>query len=164
MKTGIIIVFHNYEKHIDKALFIKYAEQLSNIKFCLVNNESKDDTYEILKEIKEQSKNVSVVNIKKFKSDVSAVKAGARYMNSHNKFKHLGYVNTNLLDNEYPKLNYIIQALLEHQDSIFDYDKKINAKQIKRATLFQKLFSVIDYLSKLKLEKQVENIVYVSKL
>lgn len=164
MKTGIIIVFHNHETHIDKALFIRYADQLSNLKFCLVNNESRDNTYDILKEIKEECNNVSVVNIKKFKSDVSAVKAGARYMYNQHKFKNLGYVNVNLLNYKYQDLNYILQAILQHQDSIIEYHKTVTSKQNRKTTLFQKLFSVIDYLTKLKLEKRAENIVYLSKL
>ena len=164
MKTGIIIVFHNSEKHIDKDLFIRCAEQLLNLKFCLVNNESKDETYNLLKEIKEECENVSVVNIKKFKSDISAVKAGARFMFNQSEFKHLGYVNMNLLDNKYQGLNYIIQAILEHQDSLIEYDQRVIEKYSRRTTLFQKLFSVIDYLTKLKLESQTENILYLNKL
>ena len=70
MNTGIIIVFHNNEALINKEIFIKYIQQLTNIVFCLVNNESKDNTYAILKEMKRQSQNIHIVNIKKHQSEL----------------------------------------------------------------------------------------------
>lgn len=163
MKTGIIIVFHNSESEINKEVFISYTKQLSSLKFCLVNNESKDNTYEILKEIKEQSENVYVVNIKKFKSDLSAVKAGARFMFNQHKFNQLGYVNMNLLNKKYQGLNYIIQGVFEHQDSILKYDQKLKVAHKKRSTLFQKLYSVTDYITKLEMEKQTQTLTKQNK-
>lgn len=163
MKTGIIIVFHNSESIINKDEFIRYIKQLAPLIFCLVNNESKDNTYELLKEIKEQTENVYVVNIKKFKSDLSAVRAGARFMFNQHKYKHLGYVNLNLLNRKYQDLNYIFQGIIEYQDSILEYDQNIKKGQIKRSTMFQRLFSVIDYLSKLKIDKETQSIRFQSK-
>ena len=81
MKTGIIIIFHNNEKHIDTDIFVKQLRQSNNIQFCLVNNASKDNTMQALQEVKDAGlPNVSLVDIRKFKSDVSAVRAGARFM------------------------------------------------------------------------------------
>lgn len=164
MKIGIIIVFHNNELLIDKELFARQIEELSNVNFCLVNNESKDNTYEILKEIKELTENVSVVNIKKFKSDVSAIKAGARFMFSQSKYKHLGYVNMNLLNNKFQGLNSILDRIIKYQDEIIEYDNMSKAKYKKRTNPFQSMFSALDYLTKITLEKQPEKIIYLSKL
>ena len=158
MKIGIIIVFHNWEQQIDKNLFILYAQKLPHLKFCLVNNDSKDKTYEILKEIKEQSDNVSIVNIKKFKSDISAVKAGARYMFNQSKFKHLGYINTNLINHHKGSFNSILRALNENQKAIIEFNLKTLHKHEIRQTLFQKLFSIIDCLNKIEIEKQSFNL------
>ena len=81
MKIGIIIIFYNNENDIDKDLFSKQIKKTQNIKFCLVNNCSKDKTYQILKEIKEECDSiVSIVNVKKIGSETSAKRAGARYM------------------------------------------------------------------------------------
>ncbi|WP_290470252.1 glycosyltransferase [Lacinutrix sp. MedPE-SW] len=80
MKIGIIIIFHNNEDDIDTKYFIDKISQTKHLELCFVNNESRDSTYQLLEEIKYQCSNVSIVNIKKFKSDVSAVRAGARYM------------------------------------------------------------------------------------
>lgn len=163
MKTGIIFIFHNYQKDIDVNFFVNYFTRLESIEFCLVNNNSKDDTYLILKEIKDVCKNVSIVNMKKFKSDISAVKAGARYMNNSFKIKHLGYVNSNLLNKQYQGLNTIIKTIYMNQDRIIKYDKKVLKSYSKKKTLFQKLFSVIDYLKKIEIEKQVDYHQYQSK-
>lgn len=163
MKTGIIIIFHNYEKEININFFISYCKKVRDIEFCLVDNDSKDDTYLLLEEVKEQCENVSIVNIKKFKSDVSAVKSGARYMYNHFKLNHLGYIHANLLNKQYQGFNTIIQTIIEHQEAIIKYDKKIIKSHRVRKTLFQKLFSVAEYLTKLELEKQVDNFHYQSK-
>jgi len=163
MKTGIIIIFHDYEKDIDLEFFVNYCNKSKNIEFCLVNNDSKDGTYIILKEIKEQCDNVSIVNIKKFKSDISAVKSGARYMFNHFKLHHLGYINANLLNKQYQGLNNVILTISKYQDDIIKYDKKVLKNQNKKKTLFQKLFSVVDYLTKLEIERQVGNLHYQSK-
>ena len=163
MKTGIIIIFHNYEKEIDIDFFANYCCKAKSIEFCLVNNDSKDDTYLLLKDIKEQCSNVSIVNIKKFKSDISAVKSGARYMYNQFKLSHLGYVNANLLNIQYQGLNSVIQTISEHQDAIIKYDKKILKNHTTKKTLFQKLFSVVEYLTKLEIERQIGNLHYQSK-
>jgi hypothetical protein len=163
MKTGIIIIFHNYEKEIDIDFFANYCYKAKNIEFCLVNNDSKDGTYLLLEDIKEQCTNVSIVNIRKFKSDISAVKSGARYMFNHFKLNHIGYVNSNLLNKQYQGLNSVIQTISEHQEAIIRYDKEIINDLSKKKTLFQKLFSVVEYLTKLELNRQVGNLHYESK-
>jgi hypothetical protein len=163
MKTGIIIIFHNYEKEINLDVFIDNCNKVKGIQFCLVNNDSKDDTYLLLEDIKEHCDNVSIVNVKKFKSDISAVKSGARYMFNQFKLNHIGYINSNLLNKQYQGLNTIIETINKNQDAIIQYDKELNRNQIKKKTLFQKLFSVKEYLTKLELERQVDNFHYQSK-
>ena len=90
MKLGIIIICHNNENDINIDNCVKYLNKVKDIEICLVNNNSKDNTYNVLKEIKEYCNHVSLVDIKKFKSDNSAVKAGARFMSSQFNLKYLG--------------------------------------------------------------------------
>ncbi|MFT5243704.1 MAG: hypothetical protein ACJA1H_001382 [Glaciecola sp.] len=158
MKTAIIITFHNYEKEININAFINYCNKVKSIEFCFVNNDSKDNTNSLLKEVKEQCDNVSVVNIKKFKSDMSAVRSGARYMFNQFKLNHLGYVNTNSLNKQNHGLSVVMRAISKHQEAIIEYDKEILKKHNRKKTLFQKLFSVSEYLLKLELELQVESL------
>ncbi len=146
MKTGIITVFHNYERQLNKAVFIKQIQELEDTQICLVNNESKDNTYELLKDIKESCSNVSVVNIKKFKSDVVAVKAGARYLFSQKKLKRLGYINTNLIHNSIG-IHYYFDQLITHKNQIFDVDEY---KYLTQQRLFKSSFSIIESINKLK--------------
>lgn len=160
VKTGIILVFHNYEKEMDINLFLNCCNNAKSIQFCLVNNDSKDNTYSMLKAVKESCENVSIVNIKKFKSDISAVKAGARYMYNNFKLNHIGYVNLNLINRRYQSLDNVIYKIVEHQDSIIKYDQAILKSHPMKRTLFQKLFSVVDYLKRIEIEREMHQIQY----
>lgn len=151
MRTGIIIIFHNNEKEIDTTYFINQIKQTSNLELCLVNNDSKDDTYKLLKEVKDACKNVSVVDIKKFKSNTSAIRSGARFMFNRFDLKHLGYVSANSLKIKHYGLIALIKVIVENQELIVNY----NVKSLKKKqTLFQSLFSVIDYLKNIKISSQ----------
>ncbi|WP_299105589.1 glycosyltransferase [uncultured Winogradskyella sp.] len=147
MKTGIIIIFHNNEKEMDIDYFIHQIKQTRNLELCLVNNDSKDNTYDLLRDVKDECDNVSVVNVRKFKSDMSAVKAGARFMFNEFNLKHLGYVSTNMLNIKYHGLNGLIEVITENQDAILNYNMKTLKK---KQTLFQSVFSLLDYLKKIK--------------
>lgn len=147
MKNGIIIIFHNNEAQIDTSFFIEQIKQTSNLELCFVDNNSKDNTYEMLIDIKDSCSNVSVVNVKKFKSDMSAVKAGARYMFNEFNLKHIGYVSTSILKIKYHGLNELIKVIAENQEAILNYNM-ISLK--RKQTLFQSLFSLLDYLKKIR--------------
>ncbi|AUC82544.1 glycosyltransferase [Lacinutrix sp. Bg11-31] len=163
MKTGIIIIFHNNEKDIDINVFIEQIKQTSNLELCLVNNDSRDNTFQLLKEIKEASSNVSVVNVKKIKSDVSAVRAGARFMSNQFNLIHLGYVAVNSLNTNKHGLNGLIKAIAENQEVLLDYNLEILKRKNIKLTLFQSLFSIIDYLKKLKVKNQFVQLQILSK-
>ncbi|WP_397364633.1 glycosyltransferase [Olleya sp. R77988] len=164
MKIGIIIIFHNNETDIETSVFIEQLNQTKNIELCFVNNNSKDNTYQLLNEIKEGCSNVSVVNVKKFKSDVSAVRAGARFMFNKFNLKHLGYVSTNLLTTKYHGLKGLINAINENQEVILKYNIETLEKHEIKLTLFKSLFSVVEYLKKIKVENQFINLQFLSKL
>ncbi|WP_298496264.1 family 2 glycosyl transferase [uncultured Algibacter sp.] len=149
-RIGIIIVCHNDEKNIDKDKFIKHLNKTKYLDLCFVNNASRDTTYQVLKDIKEMSKtNVSIVDIKKFKSDISAVRSGARFMFSQFDLKHIGYVSTNLLNNKKHSISGVIKHIRENQDVILNYNNKLKEKSSIKKTLFQSVFSITDYLEKI---------------
>ncbi|WP_299886006.1 glycosyltransferase [uncultured Lacinutrix sp.] len=164
MKIGIIIIFYNNIKDIDKSLFINQAKQAIEIEFCLVNNNSTDNTYVILKEIKEACKNVSLVNIKKSKPDLAAVRAGARYMFNEFNFKHIGYVNANVLNAKHIDINNLIKTVNENQDVILKHNIEILEKQEVKRTLFQSIFSVLDYLKDIQINNKFQELQKLSKL
>jgi len=152
MKLGIIIVFRNNKEEINTKFLIDNLNKIKHMELCFVNNESKDNTYKMLKEIKSKSDKVSLVNIKKYKSHNTAIRAGARYMFNEFRLDHLGYINVNDLKDGNRKLATILEKIHANRKPIIELDKKmVKTYKIKR-TSFQKLFSVVDYLTKLKLE------------
>ena len=159
MKLGIIIICYNNENDIDIGHCVKYLNKVKDIEICLVNNNSKDNTYSVLKEIKEYCGHVSIVDIKKFKSDNSAVKAGARFMSSQFNLKYLGFINTNVI-REYENLCLLIKAIGDNQVDISKYNQSdLNKKGIK-LTMFQSLFHVMDYLAKVNVENRYNDLDY----
>lgn len=147
MKLGIIIICYNNAKDIDKDLYINCLNKVENLEICLVNNDSKDNTYDIITMIKEQCENASVVNVKKHKSDALAVRAGARYMFNQFNLKHLGYI---IGLNNY-EMNSLLETICENQNVILNYNLRVLNEKHTKQTLFQSIFSVIDYLKKLKI-------------
>nr|WP_315224043.1 glycosyltransferase [uncultured Flavobacterium sp.] len=149
MKIGIIIICYNNEFNIDKDLCIKYINEVKNIEFCLVNNNSEDNTYEVLKDISETCKNVSVVNINKHNSNISAVRAGARFMFNEYNLKYLGFITENTFGS-YGDLSMLIKAIQENQLDILNYNRLVlNTKEIKLASnksLFPVQSCSIDFL------------------
>ena len=150
MRIGVIIVFHNNEKDIDAGFFIEYLNQAKNLDLCLVNNASKDNTYKLLKEIKQAcSKHVSLIDIKKFKSDTSAVRSGARFMFNQYDLNHIGYISTNLINSKYYSLNALIKAMSKNQNIILENNISVIEKKEIKQTLFQSVFSIMEYLEKI---------------
>lgn len=145
MKTGIIIVFHNYEKDIDQDFFIKYFKKLRPIKFCLVNNNSKDNTGLLLSEITERCKNVSLVNIKRLKSNKTAVRAGVRYLWNEFGIEQIGFINTRDLTNGLD-FKGLLKEVLSKEDYVLSYQSNVFDSHKSKRTLFQSLFSLKDYL------------------
>jgi len=153
MKLGIIIICHNNENDIDIDHCIKHLNKVKDIEICLVNNNSKDKTYNVLMEIKERCENVSIVDIKKFKSDNSAVKAGARFMSSQFNLKYLGFVNSNMIY-EYEDLSMLIKSIRDNQVDISNYNQSFSNKKGIKLTMFQSLFPLMDYLAKTNIQNE----------
>lgn len=145
MKTGIIIICHNNEFDINNEDCIKYLNEVADIEFCLVNNNSADNTLEVLKDLSENCKNVSVVNVNSHKSSTSAVRAGARFMFNEYNLKQLGFITTKTL-NSYENFGILINIIRENQHTICNYNKCFSETTEIKLTLFQRLFPVMDYL------------------
>jgi glycosyltransferase involved in cell wall biosynthesis len=98
MKKGIIILFSEDEKIIDKNQFINLFNQ-TEIKLCFVNNGSKDNTLTILESIKEDLglSRISVLDVKIDKGINAAIKAGARYLLSSGDLKWIMHLKSNML-------------------------------------------------------------------
>jgi hypothetical protein len=155
MKTGIIIRFHDYEKKLDINYFISQINDSEDLEICLVNNYSKDNTYELLKEISEKCKNVSVVNINKYKTDIYAIRAGVRYLVNHFNLREIGYIDTNLLSPNQNELNNVMKVVINNIDSILKYKNEvIQQKKIKQSML-QSIFSLLECMKEFKEDHHV---------
>jgi hypothetical protein len=161
MKIGIIIIFHNNEKNINRELFSEQINKTQNIKLCMVNNCSDDKTFQILKEIKEKCESkVSIVDIKKNVSESSAKRAGARYMFNQFELNHIGYINTNSIDFKKDDLYNLIKNICDNKKEILEYNIEILKEKEVKQTMFQSLFSVIEYLKNIKSKSRFSNIEY----
>ncbi|NNK61115.1 MAG: glycosyltransferase family 2 protein [Flavobacteriaceae bacterium] len=144
MRIGIIIIFHDNEAEIDAHHCIECFKHAHKLEICLVDNNSRDNTQNILKEIKEECYNVTLVNIKKIKSDAAAVRAGARFMINNFDLKHLGFVSTNSINKTSFGVNGMIKELMENQEQIsIQCISSSNLKKTNRA-IFQNIFSVME--------------------
>ncbi|MFS4482942.1 family 2 glycosyl transferase [Hyunsoonleella sp. 2307UL5-6] len=156
MKIGIIIIFHNNEKDINTHFFVEHLNEAKNLELCLVNNASRDKTYQILKDIRALCLNtITIVDIKKFKSDVFAIRSGARFMFNQFDLKHVGFVNANQLNNYMPCINNIITSITKHQDILVKYNSEVLEKKEMKQTLFKSIFSITESLEILKNDHQL---------
>ncbi|WP_299120296.1 glycosyltransferase [uncultured Winogradskyella sp.] len=151
MKIGIIIIFNNNEEQIEKRFFMEQINACDTIELCLVDNNSKDQTLQLLQDIKEACPaRVSVVEIKKYSSEDAAKKAGARYMFNQFDLKHIGFINVNAAHQKSETLNMLIESICKNHESIIDVNLRIIENQEIKQTLFKNVFSVVDYLKKVK--------------
>jgi len=155
MKTGIIIIFHNYAEEIDKDFFKEHISKADDVEICLVNNNSNDSTYQLLKEIGEKCKNVSVVNINKFKTDNSAIRAGVRYLVNQFNLREIGYIDTSLLLPNQKELNKVLKVIIEEHDEILKYKNQVSQQKKIKQSMFQCVFSLQECMTVFKNERHV---------
>ena len=80
MKLGIIVICHKNAPQVDKKEWIKFSEKSSEFEICFVNDESHHNTRKILSDFQRLHTNISTVNVRKLKPNLTAVRAGARFM------------------------------------------------------------------------------------
>jgi hypothetical protein len=118
MNSGVIIIFSNFEKEIanfDKQNLLS----ISTNKVCFVNNASKDNTLNILKNLKfESQNNIQILDIKQDKGLKYALKAGARLLLSESEFDFIVYLKSSTL--EY--LEVLEEYLTNFQEKKQDYN------------------------------------------
>jgi len=102
MNIGIIIVFELINKSTAINEFVDYFNKAEKVKFCLVNNNHGNDVFieNLLDIVADRCDNVIVVNVKKGRvANATAIRYGARYLNSHFNLTHLGHIeNSEHLD------------------------------------------------------------------
>lgn len=147
MKLGIIIIFRNNQDDIDVDLLTESLNSVPNMRFCLVDNESKDETMELLFELKENCSNVSIVEIKKQITQKAAKRAGSRFMFNNYDLRHIGYVDVSTLKSNQYNFNEFVKLICKDNESIIKYDKDLRSKYLIKPTLFNSVFSVLEYIN-----------------
>jgi GTPase SAR1 family protein len=146
MKLGVIIIFYNNASDINSKVFIHNLKSTNRVQWCLVDNESKDNTLEKLKEIKESVANISVVEIKKHINQDAAKRAGSRFIFNNSNLKHIGFIDVNDLTARQFNINEVIEKLQNDAEHIIEYNKELKRLQTIKPTLFKSVFSILDYL------------------
>ncbi|MDX6746008.1 glycosyltransferase [Polaribacter sp. PL03] len=134
MKKGIIVLFSEDERKINKNQFINLFNQ-KDIKICFVNNGSKDNTLHILKSVKEdiETNSISILDIKKNTSTIAAVNAGVRYLYSSGDLNCIMYFKSNMLTyfkdkkKQFEILNKIEKKF---ENPLFDIKTRRNNKNV----------------------------------
>ncbi|EDP71261.1 hypothetical protein FBALC1_02217 [Flavobacteriales bacterium ALC-1] len=159
MKIGIIIIFHNNETQIDKDFLIEQINAFETIELCFVDNDSKDQTLNLLQEIRESCiSHVSIVEVKKNTSEDAAKRAGARYMYNQFNLKHIGFVNVAELHKKGQQLSSIIKNLSLNKIEVIDLNSRIIEEQDVKRTFFKSIFSLVDYLKNIKTNNTTNNL------
>lgn len=147
MKLGIIVIFRNNLDDIEVKSLTESIKSNQNVKFCLVDNESFDDTVDALFEIKENCANVSIVEIKRQVNNKASKRAGARFMFNNYNLKHIGFVEVNTLKSKHINLVEFIKLISEDYESIIEYDKYLRSKYLIKPTLFNSVFPLMNYIN-----------------
>lgn len=142
---GLIIVFDSFENMDLKDYFVANLKKIKDVRVCIVCTNTNDDIFEDLTEIAELCSNTSFVNIKRNKSNISSVRAGARYLSNKYNLKYLGFI-AGLNDFE---ILEVIKEYIQNQETIVTLNKIENENKAFKPTFFQSLFSVTDYLAKI---------------
>lgn len=97
MKTGIIIPCYNESKRLNTEAFLQFSIKNQDYHLCFVNDGSKDNTIQVLENLRIQNPNgISIIDIKKNIGKAGAVRAGSRYLFTRNDIDAIGFMDADL--------------------------------------------------------------------
>ena len=144
MKIGILIIFRNDEKQIDVQKFIELFTEKNKLSICFVNNGSTDNTFELLKEIKEESTDsISLIDVKKNRGHHAAIKAGVRYLTSKNDLPYILCLQ-NFTSKDFLMLEKGIRIIQQEKEIVQDLFSK--TKQLTHKNVFS-LYEILEKAS-----------------
>ena len=141
MKVGMIVVFDAHNDEILRSQLTETCKKSKRINFCLVDNNCGDKISEVLTDISEECENVTVIHVRKSKRSSIAIRAGARYLNSHFNLKFLGYI----IDLGGEKLIEAVELFVNHYEEIKMQEKQSQSNTLTKQEFFQRTFSVTSY-------------------
>lgn len=109
----IIIPFYNEEKKFAHADYARFLQEYPDVRLCLVNDGSKDQTLTKLQQLQEEfSSQIHLIDLKKNGGKAAAVRAGMLHSCTNDKAEILAYVDADLavsLEECYEMRQYIGQ-------------------------------------------------------
>tara|TARA_R110002050_G_C8923587_1_gene511556 strand:- start:77 stop:523 length:447 start_codon:yes stop_codon:yes gene_type:complete len=115
MNTGVIIIFSKEEEKINDSDIDKLVN-LVPYKLCFVNNGKKEDTFNLLMDIKQNAKSsIAVVDLKKHNGLKNAIKAGARILLSDADYDFMIYLKSSMIENLDSLNNYMIDFKIKKE-------------------------------------------------
>ncbi|MFY9244084.1 MAG: hypothetical protein WAO74_13785 [Polaribacter sp.] len=135
MKKGLIVIFGKNDVHMTNAdIFKSFFNQ--KIKICFVNNGNHDKVFNLLTELSESpSSDFSILNLRKEKASIFAVKAGVRFLSNKE--------NVQLIIHTEPK-NISSPKLIDRILTFFNED--LSTKKNERV-LLRSVYSVHEILN-----------------
>ena len=140
MKTGIIIPCYNEEKRLNVQAFIDFIKTHDNYHLCFVNDGSKDNTLEVLDQIKEaRTIKVSIIDMKRNKGKAAAVRAGARYLFNRQDVDYIGFIDADL-STDFEDFKRLVSTIHQNNELALVYGSRgLGGDNIKKDPL-RKLF------------------------
>ncbi len=143
MKTGIIIPCYNEEKRLNVEAFKAFIKEESNYHLCFVNDGSKDNTLQVLKEIQAAQKdNVSVVDVKKNAGKAAAVRSGARYLYNRGDIEFVGFIDADL-STDFEDFKELVNTLKNNKNLDMVYGSRGKGQGEIKRDFFRNVFSKI---------------------
>ena len=129
MKVGIIIPCSDVEDKISVSQFADFINTETGYHLWFVNFGSKDNTLSLLHELENEVGNlVSILDVKRNKGLVSAIKAGVRFLFNKSEIDSIGYFNEEL-PNSFDDFKKIILSVSTKEASlIHGFRRNINGQ------------------------------------
>lgn len=124
MNKGIIIIFG--ENDLDETNSLTFKSFFNQkVKICLVNNGNHDNVLRLLNKLKDSSMcDISILNLRKEKKMMSAVKAGVRFLSKNENINIIIHANLkNILNSE--SIDKVLEA----------FEQELNIKKEERVLL-----------------------------
>ena len=141
MKTGIIIPCYNEEKRLDVDAFVEFIKSHSKYHLCFVNDGSKDNTLQVLRDIQKQVQaRISIVDVKKNAGKAAAVRSGARYLFNRQDIDYIGFIDADL-STDFNNFKKLVETLQNNDNLFLVHGSRGKGEgQIER-NLFRNIFS-----------------------
>ena len=129
MKVGIIIPCSDVEDKISVSQFADFINTESGHHLCFVNFGSKDNTLSLLHELENEVGDlVSILDVKRNKGLVSAIKAGVRFLFNKSEIDSIGYFNEELPDSFDDFKKVILSVSTKEASLIHGFRRNINGQ------------------------------------